>query len=154
MTATTSLLRGQQHQLDDYASLTAAETPSRQGQQSPSQQWQRCLHINGKKPSRALITIATAVKMPAHQRQQCHHDEGDNASFTTSDESNNNNLTTAETPAHQRQKGHHHDNGKDTCVNKRAYHGADRAAVLLGRMRNRFSCICRSGVGGGLIWNR
>jgi hypothetical protein len=47
MTATTPLLRGQQCQLDDYASLTAAETPSWQGQQSPLQQWQRCLHING-----------------------------------------------------------------------------------------------------------
>jgi hypothetical protein len=38
--------------------------------------------------SRATITIATTVKTPAHQRQQCHHDEGDNASFTMSDESN------------------------------------------------------------------
>jgi hypothetical protein len=47
MTATTPLLRGQQHQLDDYTSLTAAEMPSRQGQQSPSQRRQRCLHING-----------------------------------------------------------------------------------------------------------
>jgi hypothetical protein len=47
MTATTPLLRGQQHQLDDFASLTVAETPSRQGQQSPLQQRQRCLHING-----------------------------------------------------------------------------------------------------------
>jgi hypothetical protein len=46
MTAMTPLQRGQQHQLDDYASLTAAETPSRQGQKSPSQQWLRCLHIN------------------------------------------------------------------------------------------------------------
>ncbi len=33
--------------LDDYASLTAAETPSGQGEQSPSQGHQRCLHING-----------------------------------------------------------------------------------------------------------
>jgi hypothetical protein len=52
-------------------------------------------------PSRASITIATTVKMPAHQRQQCHHDEGNNASFTMSNESNNNNWTTAETPVHQ-----------------------------------------------------
>jgi hypothetical protein len=31
MTATTPLLRGQQHQLDDYATLTVAEMPSQQG---------------------------------------------------------------------------------------------------------------------------
>jgi hypothetical protein len=52
-------------------------------------------------PSRAPITIATTVKMPAHQWQQCHHDEGDNASFTASNESIDDNLTTAEMPAHQ-----------------------------------------------------
>jgi hypothetical protein len=50
--------------------------------------------------SRATITITTMVKMPAHQWQQCHHDKGDNASFTTSNESNDNNSTTAEMPAH------------------------------------------------------
>jgi hypothetical protein len=46
--ATTSslLLQGQQHQLDDYTSLTAAEMPSQQGQQLPLQQRQRRLHIN------------------------------------------------------------------------------------------------------------
>jgi hypothetical protein len=49
MTATTRLLQGQQRQLDDYAGLTAAETPSQQGQQLP----------------------AMTAKMPAHQRQQC-----------------------------------------------------------------------------------
>jgi hypothetical protein len=38
---------------------------------------------------RATITIATMVKMPAHQRQRCHHGKGDDASFTTSDESKN-----------------------------------------------------------------
>jgi hypothetical protein len=38
---------------------------------------------------RATITIATTVKMPAHQRQQCHHGKGDDASFKTSDESKN-----------------------------------------------------------------
>jgi hypothetical protein len=47
MTATTPFLQAQLHQLDDYASLTAAETPLRQGQQLPSQRQQRCLHING-----------------------------------------------------------------------------------------------------------
>jgi hypothetical protein len=39
--------------------------------------------------SRAAITIATTVKMPAHQRQQCHHGKGNDASFTMSDESKN-----------------------------------------------------------------
>ncbi len=154
MTAMTQLLRGQQHQLDNYASLTALETPSRQGQQPPLQRRQRCLHINGTTQSRTSITIATMVKMPAHQRQRCHHDEGDDASFTASNESNDYNSTTAETPAHQRRQWRHHDDGKDACINKRAYHGADSAAILLGRMRNRFSCVCRSGVGGRLIWNR
>ncbi len=33
MTVTNPLLEGQQHQLDDYASLTALETPLQQGQQ-------------------------------------------------------------------------------------------------------------------------
>jgi hypothetical protein len=47
MTATTPLLQGQQYQLNDYASLTAAETLSQQGQRLPLQRWQRCLHING-----------------------------------------------------------------------------------------------------------
>jgi hypothetical protein len=49
MTATTQLLQGQQRQLDDYASLTAAETQLQQGQQSPTMM----------------------AKMPAHQWQQC-----------------------------------------------------------------------------------
>jgi hypothetical protein len=40
--------------------------------------------------SRATITIATMVKMPAHQWQQCHQGKGDDASFTTSNESKNN----------------------------------------------------------------
>jgi hypothetical protein len=104
MTATTPFLQGQQHQLNDDASLTAAETPSQQGQQLPLQWRQRCLHINGNNASRATITIATMVKTPAHQRQQCHHDKGKDASFTTSNESNDNNLTTAETPAHHRRQ--------------------------------------------------
>jgi hypothetical protein len=42
----TPLLWGQQHQLNDYASSTTAETLLQQGQQSPLQRWQRCLHIN------------------------------------------------------------------------------------------------------------
>jgi hypothetical protein len=41
------------------------------------------------------------VKTPAHQRQQCHHNEGYDASFMTSNENNNNNSKTAEMPAHQ-----------------------------------------------------
>jgi hypothetical protein len=53
---------------------------------------------------RATITIATTVEMPAHQWQQCHHGKGNDASFTTSDESNDNNLRMAETPAHKRRQ--------------------------------------------------
>jgi hypothetical protein len=104
MTATTPLLREQQHQLDNYASLTALETPLQQGQQLPLQRWQRCLHINSTMPSRASITIATIMKTPAHQQQLCHHHEGNNASFTVSNESNDDKSTTAKTPAHQRQQ--------------------------------------------------
>jgi hypothetical protein len=52
-------------------------------------------------PSRATIPIATTVMMPVHQRQGCHHDKGDNASFTTSNESNNDNSTMAKMPVHQ-----------------------------------------------------
>jgi hypothetical protein len=99
MTAMIPLLRGQQHQLDDYASLTALEMPSQQGQQSPLQRRQRCLHINSTMPSRASITIATTVKTPAHQQQRCHHDEGNDASFMASDESNNDNSTMAMIPS-------------------------------------------------------
>ncbi len=34
-----------------------------------------------------------------------------------------------------------------------AYHGADSAALLPGRMRNRLWCLFCSGVGGKLVWN-
>ncbi len=104
-------------------------------------------------PSRVSITIATTVKMPAHQRQQCHHNKDDNTSFTTSNESNDNNLTTTEMSAHQQWQWHHHDDGKDTCINKCVYHGADSAAILLEHMRNRFLCVCCSGGGRRLLWN-
>jgi hypothetical protein len=39
--------------------------------------------------SRPTITIATTLKMPAHQRQRCHHGKGNDTSFTTSNESKN-----------------------------------------------------------------
>ncbi len=39
-------------------------------------------------------------------------------------------------------------------VNKHAYHCADSAALLPGCMRNRFPCVCRTEVGGRLIWNQ
>jgi hypothetical protein len=78
MTAMTPFLSGQQHQLDDYASLTAAETPSRQGQQSPSQRRQRCLHINGNNSIKSdnhhrnngEDACASTAMMPSRQGQQ------------------------------------------------------------------------------------
>jgi hypothetical protein len=105
MAVTTPLLQGQQRQLDDYASLTAAETPSQQEQQSPttmakmpahqgqqcnreqqspSQQWQRCLRINGNNAIMArattpalqramrakIIDNSTTVETPVHQQWQ------------------------------------------------------------------------------------
>jgi hypothetical protein len=56
MIATTLLLQGQRHQLNDYASSTTAEMPLQRGQQSPSQQQQRCLCIND---NNAIATRAT-----------------------------------------------------------------------------------------------
>jgi hypothetical protein len=55
-------------------------------------------------PLRASITIATLVKTPAHQRQQCHQDKGDDASFMVSNERNNDILMMAETPVHQQRQ--------------------------------------------------
>jgi hypothetical protein len=54
MMATTPFLQGQQCQLDDYTSLTTAET-------------------------RAKTAIAMTAKMPAHQRQTYHCNKGNNA---------------------------------------------------------------------------
>jgi hypothetical protein len=79
MTATTPFLRGQQHQLDDYASLTVAETPSQQGQQLPLQRRQRCLHINGNNAIKSDNhhcnngddACESTAKMPSQQGQQC-----------------------------------------------------------------------------------
>jgi hypothetical protein len=79
MTAMTRFLRGQQHQLDDYASLTAAETPSQQGQQLPSQQWQRCLHININNAIESVNhhrnngedACASTTMMPSRRGRQC-----------------------------------------------------------------------------------
>jgi hypothetical protein len=34
-----------------------------------------------------------------------------------------------------------------------AYHGTDSPALLPGSMRNRFPCVCHSGMCGKLIWN-
>jgi hypothetical protein len=70
----------------------------------PAQQLQGRLRINNGNKAivmRATIAIATTGKPPAHQWQQHHHNEGDNASSMTSNEGNNAGSTTAETPAHQ-----------------------------------------------------
>jgi hypothetical protein len=72
-----------------------------------AQQRQRCLRIydgNNTIMTRATIAIATMAKTPAHQWQQCHHDKGNNASFTTRNEDNNASLTMVEMPAHQRRQ--------------------------------------------------
>ena len=47
---------------------------------------------------RATIAIAMTAKTPAHQWQQCHHNEADDASLKTSNEGNNASLTMAEMP--------------------------------------------------------
>ncbi len=56
MMATTILLQGQWHQLNDYASSTTTETPLEWGQQKPLQLWQRPLHFNC---NNAITTRAT-----------------------------------------------------------------------------------------------
>jgi hypothetical protein len=96
MMATTPLLQGQQHQLNNYASSTRAEMPSQQGQQLPLQQQQRHMCINS---NNAIATMATMplqwpqgrlcinddnntipmrATMPAWEWWQCHHNEGNN----------------------------------------------------------------------------
>jgi hypothetical protein len=78
MTAITQLLQGQQRQLDDYASLTAAEAPSQQGQQLPLQRQQRCLHINGNNAiesnnhhrNNGEDACSSMAAMPSRQGQQ------------------------------------------------------------------------------------
>jgi hypothetical protein len=44
--------------------------------------------------------MATIAKMPAHQWQQQHNNEGNKASLTTSNKGNNASSTMAEMPAH------------------------------------------------------
>ncbi len=91
-----------------------------------AQQWSICLCINNSNNAivtRATIAIATMAKTPAHWRQWCHLDEGDDNSLTTRNEGNNASLMMAETPLHQWWQWLHHNNGKDACNNKRAYPG-------------------------------
>jgi hypothetical protein len=128
---------GQQCQLEDgnNAITTRATTPLRIKCDNaivtrvtmPSRQWQGCLRINnGNKTiiTRATITITTMAKMPAHQWQQCHCNEGNYASLTMSNKGNNTSLTMVEMPAHQQWQWCHHDksnncycnNGKDACA--------------------------------------
>jgi hypothetical protein len=72
MTATTSLLQGQQHQLDDHANLTMVETSLQQERQSPLQWQQRRLHINS---SNAIAMRATT---PLQCQQGCLRTNDDN----------------------------------------------------------------------------
>jgi hypothetical protein len=137
MMTTTLLQQGQQRQLQDSkdAIVRRATTPSRiKGDNAivtretpPAQQRQGCLCIDNSNNAiamRATIAIATTAKMPAHQRQRCYHDKGDDASLTMSNEGNNASLTMVEMPAHQHWPWCHHgksnnchcDNGEDACA--------------------------------------
>jgi hypothetical protein len=49
---------------------------------------------------RATIAMATTAKTPAHQRQQHHHNEGNNASLMTSNKGDNASSTMVETHLH------------------------------------------------------
>jgi hypothetical protein len=75
MMATTSLLQGGQHQLDDKASLTTAETPSQHRQQLQLQQRQRCLCINSNN------TIATRETTLLQWWQGCLHIDDNNGAI-------------------------------------------------------------------------
>ncbi len=119
------------------ACTSTAMAPLQQGQQQATRattlawQWWRCLRINNSDDAivtRVTIAIATLAKMTAHWRQQRHHNEGNNASLMTSNKGDDASLKAAENPLHQQQKWLHHNNGKDTCNNKHAHHGANSAA--------------------------
>jgi hypothetical protein len=111
----------------------------------PSWQRQGRLHINhsnGTIVTRARITMATMAKTPAHWWQQCHLNEGNNVSSTTSNEGNNASLITTEMPAHQQKQQPHRDkrnnrhcnNGKDACASMAtmpAWQRATRATTLM-----------------------
>jgi hypothetical protein len=110
MMTTTSLQQGQQSQLEDgnTAITTMATTPSWikgnnaivTRKTTLSQRQQGCLRINNGNDTiimRATIAMATVAKTPAHQWQQCHHNEGNNASSMTSDRGDKASSTMAET---------------------------------------------------------
>ncbi len=88
-----------------------------------AQQRQRRLRINdGNEPivTRATISIATVTKATVHWQQQYHHDEGINASSTTSNKGKNASSTMAETPAHQQRWQHYYEeSGNCHCNNSK-----------------------------------
>jgi hypothetical protein len=50
---------------------------------------------------RVTIAIVTTAKMPAHKQEQHHHNKGNDASSTMSNEGDDTSLTMAEMPGHQ-----------------------------------------------------
>ncbi len=86
------------------ASLTMARTPAN-------------YNSNDAIVMRATITMATMAKMPVHQWQCCHHNEGNDVSLTTRDKGSNASLTTAEMPAHWQLHQRHHDKGDNRHCN-------------------------------------
>jgi hypothetical protein len=78
--------------------MTRATTPAQQQATRAmmlAEQQCRCLRIdNGNNTimTRAIIAIATMAKTSAHQWQLRHHDEGNNASMTTSNKGDNMNA--------------------------------------------------------------
>jgi hypothetical protein len=141
MMVTTPLSWGQQHQLNDYTSLTKAEMPSQQEQQSALQWQQRCLRINSNNAIATRATtplwwpqgylhinddkdaIATRVMTPAWGWQQCHRKEENN---TVADQGqqghwykgSNASSTTERTLAHWQWQQHHcHKGNNRNCDN-------------------------------------
>jgi hypothetical protein len=77
------------------AIMTRVTTPDQQQATRVTmlvRQWWRPLHINDGNDTivtKAAIAIATMAKAPAHQQQQQHHNEGNDASLTTSNKGDN-----------------------------------------------------------------
>ncbi len=103
----------------------------------PSWWRQGCLRINDDKD-----TIATRATTPAWGRQQCHHNEGNNAVtdqgwWCHCYEGNDASLTTARTPAHWQWQQHHcHEANNCNCNNdKDACTSAAMAPLQQGQWR-------------------
>jgi hypothetical protein len=130
MMATTLLLQGQQCQLDDYASLTMAETPSIKGNNChcddgkdacastatmPSQQGQQC-YDDGKYTCASLMTTMTFGGGQWHQLEDSNAAIAMRATIPLRIKGNSAIITRVTTPAQQWQGRLRIDNGNNATV--------------------------------------